>query len=66
MIDLGKLKPRLAQPGRTAVSGVPHGLDAMLLPRIARAAAPRGVVHVAIDDHRAAVLADQLAFCFGY
>ena len=33
MIDIAKLKPRLAQPGRTAVSGVPQGLDAMLLPR---------------------------------
>ena len=62
MIDLSKLLPRLAQPGRTAVSGVPQGLDAMLLPEIAKAAGKRIVVHVAVDDQRAAVLADQLAY----
>jgi transcription-repair coupling factor (superfamily II helicase) len=63
MIDLAKLKPRLNQPGRTAVSGVPQGLDAMLLPRIARETGHgRVLVHVALDDQRAAVLADQLAY----
>ena len=62
MIDLAKLNPRLKRPGRTAVSGVPQGLDAMLLPLIAGHVAPRVTVHVALDDQRAAVLADQLAF----
>ena len=62
MIDVSKLTPRLTQPGRTAVSGVPQGLDAMLLPEIARAVGKRVVVHVAVDDSRAAVLADQLAY----
>ena len=62
MIDLSKLTPRLSQPGRTAVSGVPEGLDAMLLPEIAKTAGKRVVVHVAVDDQRAAVLADQLAY----
>ena len=62
MIDIAKLKARLDRPGRTAVSGVPQGLDAMLLPEIAKAAGKRVVVHVAVDDQRAAVLADQLAY----
>jgi len=62
MIDLARLKPRLTLPGRIPVSGVPQGFDAMLLPKIARAIGPRVLVHVAVDDQRAAVLADQLAF----
>ncbi|MFN4141971.1 transcription-repair coupling factor [Aestuariivirga sp.] len=62
MTDISKLKPRLARPGRTAVSGVPQGLDAMLLPEIAKAAGHRVTVHVALDDQRAAVLADQLSY----
>ena len=62
MIDLTRLKPRLKLPGRTAVSGVPQGLDAMLLPMIARDIGGRVLVHVAVDDQRAAVLADQLAY----
>jgi hypothetical protein len=62
MIDITKLGPRLSRPGRTAVSGVPQGLDAMLLPEIAKAAGKRITVHVAVDDQRAAVLADQLAY----
>ena len=61
-MDLSKLKPRLTRPGRTAVSGVPQGLDAMLLPEIAKSAGQRVTVHVAVDDQRAAVLADQLAY----
>ncbi|WP_373505663.1 transcription-repair coupling factor [Aestuariivirga sp.] len=62
MIDLARLKPRLKLPGRTAVSGVPQGLDAMLLPLIAKDVGKRVVVHVAVDDARAAILADQLAY----
>jgi transcription-repair coupling factor (superfamily II helicase) len=62
MIDIAKLIPRLKRPGRTPVSGVPQGLDAMLLPLIAKEAGKRVTVHVALDDQRAAVLADQLAF----
>ena len=62
MIDISKLGPRLTKPGRTAVSGVPQWLDAMLLPQIAKAAGKRVTVHVAVDDQRAAVLADQLAY----
>ena len=62
MMDLARLKPRLATPGRVQLSGVPHGLDAMLLPRIASALAPRPLVHVALDDQRLSVFEDQLAF----
>ena len=61
MIDVAKLAPRLKHPGRVSLTGVPQGLDAMLLPLIAREAGTRVVVHVAVDDQRAAVLADQLA-----
>ncbi len=62
MMDLARLKPRLATPGRVQLSGVPQGLDAMLLPRIASALAPRPLVHVALDDQRLSVFEDQLAF----
>jgi transcription-repair coupling factor (superfamily II helicase) len=62
MMDLSKLMARLNTPGRTAVSGLPQGLDAMLLPEIAKAAGARVSVHVAIDDQRAAVLTDQLSY----
>ena len=62
MIDLTDLRPRLKLPGRVAISGVPHGLDAMLLPRIASEAGHRVVVHVALDDQRLATLHDQLSF----
>jgi len=62
MIDIAKVKPRLATPGRIQAGGVPQGLDAMLLPELAKAIAPRALLHVALDDQRLAVLADQLAF----
>ncbi len=62
MIDLSRLKPRLGVSGRVQVSGVPQGLDAMILPEVAKAIGSRAIVHVALDDQRAAVLADQLAF----
>lgn len=62
MTALSLLKPRLTRPGRTTLSGVPQGLDAMLIPAIAEAAAGRALVHVAVDDQRAALLADQLGY----
>ena len=62
MIDIDRLKPRLTTSGRVQLSGVPQGLDAMLLPRIAEALGPRPLVHVALDDQRLSVFADQLAF----
>ena len=60
MIDLSRLKPRLEVSGRVQVSGVPHGMDAMILPEVAKTIGSRAIVHVALDDQRAAVLADQL------
>ncbi|MCB1379532.1 MAG: DEAD/DEAH box helicase, partial [Alphaproteobacteria bacterium] len=65
MINLSHLLPRLGVTGRVPLSGVPHGLDAMLLPKVASAVAPRVLVHVALDDQRAAVLADQISFFDG-
>ena len=62
MIDLARLKPRLATSGRVQLSGVPHGLDAMLLPKIAALLGPQPLVHVALDDQRLSVFADQLLF----
>ncbi len=53
MIEIKRLTPRLTKPGRTQVSGVPQGFDAMLLPEIAKAAGKRVTVHVAVDDGRA-------------
>ncbi|MBC8037881.1 MAG: transcription-repair coupling factor, partial [Rhizobiales bacterium] len=61
MIALNRLKARLAVPGRVELSGVPQGLDAMLLPKVAQELG-RPLVHVALDDQRLSVLADQLAF----
>ncbi|MGH6907570.1 MAG: CarD family transcriptional regulator, partial [Aestuariivirga sp.] len=62
MIDLTRLKARLAVPGRVELSGVPQGVDAMLLPKIAGVLEGRPLVHVALDDQRLSVIADQLAF----
>jgi transcription-repair coupling factor (superfamily II helicase) len=62
MIDIAPLRPLLGRPGRTTLSGVPEGLDAMLIPGIARSAERRVVVHVAVDDQRAATLAGQVAY----
>jgi transcription-repair coupling factor (superfamily II helicase) len=62
VIDFEPLIPRLKHPGRVALAGVPQGLDAIMLPMIAKAAGTRIVVHVAVDDQRAAILADQLTF----
>ncbi|MGI9464828.1 MAG: hypothetical protein ACR2OM_12850, partial [Aestuariivirgaceae bacterium] len=58
-MDLAKT---LAGPGLTMLSGTPEGLDALAIGDIARAAAPRIVVHIARDDQRLRALADGLAF----
>jgi transcription-repair coupling factor (superfamily II helicase) len=62
MIDLTSLRPRLQSTGRVPVSCVPQGLDAMLLPEVARAIGPRALLHVSMDDQRLATLHDQLSF----
>ena len=62
MIDLSKIVPRLGISGRIPLSGVPHGLDAMLLPRLAQHMANVPLLHVCVDDQRLSTLAEQIAF----
>lgn len=50
------------QAGRTRISGAPTGHDARILADLAVRCAGRPVVHVALDDLRAALLADLLGF----
>ncbi len=49
-------------PSRVTLAGAPEGHDARLLGEIAQRAAPVPVVAVALDDTRAALLGDLLAF----
>ena len=53
---------RLATSGRTVLSGLPTGLDAIILPELARAPDARGLLHVALDDQQLATLASQLEY----
>ncbi|MFO0994771.1 MAG: transcription-repair coupling factor [Hyphomicrobiales bacterium] len=53
---------RLALPQRTIISGAPAGCDALALAQIAGHLDGRVLVHVAVDDRRAATLADALEF----
>ena len=62
MIDLTKLFPRLKVSGRIQLSGIPQGLDAMLLPQLAVHLENVPHLHVCVDDQRLSTLADQLAF----
>jgi transcription-repair coupling factor (superfamily II helicase) len=62
MIDLAKLVPRLKTSGRIPLSGIPEGLDAMLLPQLARHLAGVPLMHVCVDDQRLSTLAEQIAF----
>ena len=50
----------LSKPGPTSLSGVPEGLDGLVLADIA-ASTPIPVIHVARDDKRLALLAEMLA-----
>ena len=53
------------QPGRSArllVGGAPQGHDARVLVDLAKRAGAAGLLHVALDDSRAAQLAEALAF----
>src|SRR5680860_209987 len=52
---------RLLKGARTIASGVPEGLDALLLGELARHAGA-AVLHVARDGNRLATLADAIAF----
>ncbi len=49
-------------PGRSMLTRVPGGYDAMVLADLARQAAPRLIVHVARDDQRLATLAEAIGF----
>jgi transcription-repair coupling factor (superfamily II helicase) len=60
MIDAAKLAS-----GRTVISGLPQGLDAKALGEIARSLGSRPLIHVALDDARAAALQEQLQFFAG-
>ena len=62
MINIAKLIPRLGISGRIPVSGVPEGLEAMLLPQLARHLAGVPLLHVCVDDQRLSTLAEQIAF----
>lgn len=61
MIDKDRLADRLGLSGRTIVSGVLEGLDAMAAAQAARALAVKPLVHVALDDQRMASLGEALA-----
>jgi transcription-repair coupling factor (superfamily II helicase) len=61
MLNATVLKQALQQPGRLVISGVPGGLEALVLADAARLAAPRPLIHIARDDQRLAVLAEALA-----
>lgn len=53
---------KVNQPCRERIGGVPAGHDARVLAEVALRSSGRAVVHVALDDLRAAVLAKGLAF----
>src|SRR5512136_691358 len=57
---------RLLQGGSTIASGVPEGLDAAVLGKLARQAGqfdpPRPILHIARDGRRLATLDDALQF----
>ena len=50
------------KPGRVTLAGAPAGHDARVLAEIASRSLGQPIIHVALDDMRAAVLADALAF----
>lgn len=52
----------LATPGRAIIAGAPYGHDARVLADLAVRGAGKPVVYVALDDVRAAIMADSLAF----
>ena len=62
MIDLSKLVPRLKVSGRIQLSGVPQGLDAMLLSQLAGHLGNVPLLHICVDDQRLSTLAEQIAF----
>ncbi len=53
---------RIDQAGRNRIGGAPSGHDARILAEMAMKAPGKLIVHVALDDLRAALLTDALAF----
>jgi transcription-repair coupling factor (superfamily II helicase) len=51
-----------AKPGRSIIAGAPAGHDMRVLAEIAARAPGKPLIHVALDDMRAAVIADALGF----
>ena len=62
MTELGRIVARWNVPGRTLLSGLPGGLDALLIPQLVKEAGNRGVILVCLDDGAVATVAEQLAF----
>ena len=62
MIDISKLLQRLNTSGRIPVSGVPQGLDAILLTKLVNALGGVPLLHVCVDDQRLSTLAEQVSF----
>ena len=60
MVRFDPLQP--GRGGRLLVGGAPDGHDARVLSDLARRAGAAGVLHVALDDARAALMAEALAF----
>jgi transcription-repair coupling factor (superfamily II helicase) len=60
---LENIEKILEKAGRTSISGVPEGMDAIVLGRLAAASKPaRAVLHIARDDARVERLSATLAF----
>ncbi len=57
-----RLKDRVNVAGRTIVSGVPQGFDALVLADTAKMLGARPLIHVALDDQRLASLLEALEF----
>ena len=56
------LMKRFAIGGRTILSGVPEGYDAVILADIARTLKDQPLLHVCLDDQRQASLGEALGF----
>ena len=50
------------RPSRLLIAGAPEGQDARILADIAKRRGAGGLLHVSLDDHRMARLAEAVAF----
>ncbi len=60
--ELQTILGKLGTPGAHLLSGVPAGLDAFLLPKLADSCQQHGLLHVCLDENQASMLAKQLQF----